>query len=159
MLKTLNVPSPESAPWLISRRYPWGRSDPIGSCLPQLRRHGVECDESRGKGSHILFRKKFPEGVFTFPVPTRNLGVCTVADRSLTLKDLKHILAQYGVECDKSRGKGSHILFRKKFPEGIFTFPVPRNKDVLICYVQGCRKKFRLRSADGVLDSDFYGKM
>jgi predicted RNA binding protein YcfA (HicA-like mRNA interferase family) len=79
-----------------------------------------------------------------------------MADRSLKMRELKLILARYGVECDESRGKGSHVLFRKEFPEGVFTFPVPTHaKDVLKCYVQGCRKKFRLRSTDGVSDKDF----
>jgi hypothetical protein len=41
----------------------------------------------------------------------------------------------------------------------VFTYPVPTHgKDIKICYVQGCRKKFRLRSVDGTSDKDFYGR-
>jgi hypothetical protein len=82
-----------------------------------------------------------------------------MADRSLKMRELKAILRRYGVECDESRGKGSHVLFFKAFPEGTFTYPVPSHgKDVIVPYVQGCRKRFRLRAQDGVSDKDFYGK-
>lgn len=39
---------------------------------------------------------------------------------------------------------------------GVFTYPVPDEKDVLICYVRGCRKKFKLTVDDGVSDRKFY---
>ena len=59
-------------------------------------------------------------------------------------------------------GKGSHTAFFKKFPEGTFTYPVPTagasKERVLVCYVKGCRKRFRLTVEDGVSDKDFYGK-
>jgi len=57
-------------------------------------------------------------------------------------------------------GKGSHTTFLKRDDRGrvIATYPVPTTrKDVLICYVQGCRKRFGLRQEDGVTDKDFYG--
>ena len=75
------------------------------------------------------------------------------------LKKLRKILASYGVSEDESRGKGSHTLFYKRFPEGEFSYPVPTDdKDVLDCYVKGCRKKFRLTKADGISDSEFFGR-
>lgn len=80
-----------------------------------------------------------------------------MADRPLKLKELKAILRRYGVGVEAGRGKGSHLLFSKEFPEGVFTYPVPtHNKEVLICYVRGCRKKFRLRESDGISDKEFY---
>lgn len=80
-----------------------------------------------------------------------------MADRPIKMRDLKKILARYGVECSASRGKGSHILFEKMSPEGVFSYPIPtHDRDVKVCYVQGCRKKFRLRAIDGVTDQDFY---
>lgn len=83
-----------------------------------------------------------------------------MADRPLKLKDLSKKLRKYGVEEDSSIGKGSHTTFLKKFPEGIFTFPIPTHgSDVVkVCYGKGCRRKFRLRDEDGISDKDFYGK-
>ena len=81
-----------------------------------------------------------------------------MADRCIKMRDLKSILRRYGVEWSEKRGKGSHILFHKEFPEGVFTYPVPtHDTDVKICYVRGCRKKFRLRDSDGTTDKEFYG--
>ena len=82
-----------------------------------------------------------------------------MADRSIKMRDLKAILARYGVSWTAGRGKGSHILFEKTFPEGVFSYPVPtHDTDVKVYYVQGCRKKFRLRGTDGITDGEFYGK-
>lgn len=74
------------------------------------------------------------------------------------MRDLKSILGRYGVDWSEDRGKGSHLLFHKMFPEGVFTYPVPTHDlDVKICYVRACRKKFRLRLTDGITDKEFYG--
>jgi len=49
-------------------------------------------------------------------------------------------------------------VFYRDLPDGRFTYPVPtHDKDVKICYVRGCRKRFRLMPADGVSDKEFYG--
>jgi len=60
-----------------------------------------------------------------------------MADRSIKMRELKSTLSRYGVDADESRGKGSHVLFSKKFAEGVFTYPVPtHNKDVkFVTYV------------------------
>ena len=82
-----------------------------------------------------------------------------MADRLIKLKELRQILRRYGVKEDPSRGDGSHTLFYKTFAEGTFSYPVPtHDTDVLVCYVKGCRKKFRLTKEDGVSDKEFYGK-
>lgn len=79
-------------------------------------------------------------------------------DRSIPFRRLCSILRRHGVARDESRGKGSHVLFYRDFPEGRVSFPVPRHrKDVKACYVRGCRKRFRLREEDGVSDKEFYG--
>lgn len=79
--------------------------------------------------------------------------------RRLTLNQLRKILASFDVNEDKSAGKGSHTKFWKQFPDGRFSYPVPtHSKDVLNCYVDGCRKKFRLQAVDGITDQDFYGR-
>jgi predicted RNA binding protein YcfA (HicA-like mRNA interferase family) len=82
-----------------------------------------------------------------------------MADQSIKMTRLQAILKRYGVEEVKRRGKGSHLMFSKTFPEGTFTYPVPtHDQDVKVCYIKGCRKKFRLRVEDGVTDKEFYGK-
>lgn len=78
-------------------------------------------------------------------------------DRPLPLKRLRKALRHFGVSEDPSRGKGSHTLFFKRFPEGEFTYPVPTSHDpVLVCYVKGCRRRFRLTPEHGVTDAQFY---
>lgn len=81
-----------------------------------------------------------------------------MADRRLPLRTLRKILRRFDVSEDKSRGSGSHTFFFKQFSEGEFGYPVPHDKDVAKCYVQGARRKFRLTEEDGVSDDDFYGK-
>lgn len=82
-----------------------------------------------------------------------------MADRTISLRQLIHILGRFGVQWVSSRGKGSHGIFVKHTPEGDATYPVPASsRDVLVCYVRGCRKKFKLTAADGVSDRDFYAR-
>jgi len=79
-------------------------------------------------------------------------------DRPLPLKRLRKILRAFGVEEDPKRGKGSHTYFFKEFADGEQGYPVPTDRNpVLVCYVQGCRKAFRLRPENGVSDKQFYG--
>ncbi len=73
--------------------------------------------------------------------------------KPVMLKELRRKLRHFGVSEDASRGKGSHTLFYKDFPEGRFSYPVPvHGKDVKACYVRGARKKFRLLPTNGVTD-------
>ncbi len=80
-------------------------------------------------------------------------------DRPLKLRDLRKILRYFGIQEDPSKGKGSHTTFLELDSEGkvIASYPVPTNRsEVLVCYIQGCRKRFKLRSKDGVSDKNFY---
>ena len=79
-----------------------------------------------------------------------------MADRSIKLRRLKQILAKFGIECSERRGKGSHCLFTKVIDGRPASYPIPDGKDVLICYIRSCRKKFKLTEEDGVPDSQFY---
>ena len=81
-----------------------------------------------------------------------------MADRTIKLRVLRRVLRRYGVQEDSSRGKGSHVYFFQQFPEGTVGYPVPNETDVKVGYVRVCRKKFRLTPADGVTDTDFYGR-
>lgn len=80
----------------------------------------------------------------------------SMANRTVKLRRLKQILKHYGVEWDQRRGKGSHGSFVKTINGRVFSYPVPDEKDVLICYVKGCRTKFKLTVEDGISDKDFY---
>ena len=77
-------------------------------------------------------------------------------DRIVELRRLKQILARWGIIWVARKGKGSHGSFCKVTPEGVFSYTVPNEREVLICYVRGCRKKFKLTEKDGVSDNDFY---
>lgn len=71
---------------------------------------------------------------------------------------LRKILARYDVWEDSSRGNGSHTMFFRRIDGCVFSFPIPTHgTDVLQCYVQNIRKRFRLTEADGVTDAEFYG--
>jgi hypothetical protein len=78
--------------------------------------------------------------------------------RRLKFRDLRKILRTYGVEEDRSRGKGDHILFFKQFDDGCFSYPIPDKPNMLPCYVSGARRKFRLTRDDGVTDEEFYNR-
>jgi hypothetical protein len=82
-----------------------------------------------------------------------------MADRSIKLKDLRRILRSFSIDEDTSMGKGSHTTFLKRDKSGkvVAQYPVPTtSKDVLVCYVRGCRKRFQLRVQDGISDQQFY---
>jgi hypothetical protein len=79
-----------------------------------------------------------------------------MADRTIKLRRLRQILKSFGVQWNPGKGKGSHGSFIKAMEGGVFSYPVPDEKDVLVCYVRGCRKKFKLTAEDGVSDQDFY---
>jgi len=77
---------------------------------------------------------------------------------SLKLRELRAILASFGVSEDPTRGKGGHTLFYKEIDGQTFSYPVPGDREVLDCYVSGCRKKFKLTNKDGIADDDFYSR-
>jgi hypothetical protein len=84
-----------------------------------------------------------------------------LADRTIKLRELRRILAGFGIEEDSSKGKGSHTVFIQRDSDGkvIAQYTVPTNRnDLLVCYVRGCRKRFGLKVEDGTSDDDFYGK-
>ena len=76
----------------------------------------------------------------------------------LKLNELRKILREFGCWEDKSRGKGSHTMFFRKVNGSVFSLPIPKRNDVLICYIKKATQ-FKLAEADGVPDSEFYGKL
>ena len=80
-------------------------------------------------------------------------------DRPLSLKKLRRALKAFGVHEDPSRGKGSHTYFHSEIEGDEVGYPVPTSRDpILICYVQGARRKFKLTAKDGFGDKEFYDK-
>jgi predicted RNA binding protein YcfA (HicA-like mRNA interferase family) len=79
-----------------------------------------------------------------------------MADRCIKFRRLRKILRKFGVDWSPRRGKGSHGSFFKHMDGGWLSYPVPDETDVLICYVRGCRKKFKPTAEDGVSDDEFY---
>lgn len=80
-----------------------------------------------------------------------------MADRPVDLRKLRRLLGKYDVWEEKSRGKGSHTLFCRRLPDGVYTYPIPTHSDpVKVCYVKGARKRFRLTAHDGISDDEFY---
>ncbi len=77
--------------------------------------------------------------------------------KKLKLRELRKILARYGVTEDPSRGKGGHTMFFKHMGGIEFSYPIPSKKEVKDCYVRGARRKFQLTAEDGVSDDEFYG--
>ena len=68
-------------------------------------------------------------------------------------------MKSFGVEENPSRGKGSHTYFFKIIDGDEVGYPVPTSKNpVLLCYVKGARRKFKLTADDGVSDQEFYDK-
>jgi hypothetical protein len=59
---------------------------------------------------------------------------------------------------DESRGKGSHSMFFRVVDGTRYSFPLPKDRDVLDSYVKSLRKKLRLMPEDGVPDDEFFGK-
>lgn len=82
-----------------------------------------------------------------------------MADRPLKLRELKKILAKFGITEDKSRGKGSHTVFIKETDDGKVIYTIPTSKkDIGKPYIKGIRRAFGLRKEDGCDDQEFYGK-
>lgn len=83
-----------------------------------------------------------------------------MADRSISLTDLRRILSSFGCWEDKSRGKGSHTTFYRNVGDHVFSYQIPTTRrDVLICYLKGVRRKLHLTPDKNVTDEDFYSRM
>lgn len=78
--------------------------------------------------------------------------------KALKFREFKAILESFGVECDPSRGKGGHVMFRMIVKGQRVSYPVPGDREVKDCYVAACRRKFCLTPQDGITDDDFYGR-
>ena len=79
-----------------------------------------------------------------------------MAERTIKLRRLQQIARNFGIDCSEGRGKGSHCMFSKVIDGHPVSFPMPTDKEVLICYLRPFRKRFKLTVEDDVSDNDFY---
>lgn len=81
-------------------------------------------------------------------------------DRPLKYRDLRRLLAQFGIVEDVSRGKGSHRMFSGVVDGREVRYPIPchsEGDELARQYVKAVRRAFRLTEADGTADDVFYG--
>lgn len=53
-----------------------------------------------------------------------------------------------------------HTYFYKTIDDAEVGYPIPTSRNpVLLCYIHGVRRKFKLTSADGMSDKEFYNKV
>ncbi len=81
-------------------------------------------------------------------------------DRTLKYRELRRILARFGVEELPSRGKGSHRMFSAVVGGRLERYPVPchsEGDELSAPLIRAARRRFRLTPEFGVSDERFYG--
>jgi len=84
-----------------------------------------------------------------------------MAEFPLSYRRLRKILRFYGIQEDASRGKGSHRMLIGIVEDRIVRFPTKcHNENDLkpLGVIKTIRRTFKLTSADGVSDDEFYGR-
>jgi predicted RNA binding protein YcfA (HicA-like mRNA interferase family) len=80
-------------------------------------------------------------------------------DRPLKYRELRQLLAAFGIGENVSRGKGSHRMFSGVVDGQERRYPVPchnEGDELAKQYVKAVRRAFGLSSTDGVSDEQFY---
>ena len=84
-----------------------------------------------------------------------------MAEQAITYRRLRRILKAFGIEEDKSRGKGSERMFVGVVEGKIVRYPTKCHGDGDIKpkgVLRAIRRTFRLTEEDGVTDRSFYGR-
>ncbi len=80
-----------------------------------------------------------------------------MGDKTISLRELRRLLAKYDAWEERGRGKGSHTMFFRIVNGGKYSYPIPtHDKDVHKRYVKGCRERLFLTAENGISDEDFY---
>ena len=82
-----------------------------------------------------------------------------MADHPLPYRKLRKILASFGIQEDKRRGKGSERMFVGIVDGHVIRYPTKCHSESDIkprAVIQAIRRTFRLTKADGIEDKDFY---
>ncbi len=80
--------------------------------------------------------------------------------KPLRYRDLRKRLKSYGIEEDKSRGKGSERMFVGYVHGRLVTYPTKchnEGDEKPVPVIEAIRRAFHLTEEHGVSDRDFYG--
>ena len=79
----------------------------------------------------------------------------------MKFRELKKILARFGISWDNRRGKGSHGVFvgltHVTRLRQVYPVPSKQQKQIDVAYINPLRRKFELTAEDGVDDEAFFG--
>jgi len=84
-----------------------------------------------------------------------------MAEKAIPYRRLRKILKTFGVEEDKTRGKGSERMFVGVVVGTIIRYPTKCHGEGDIKpkgVIRAIRRTFRLTEEDGVTDKEFYGR-
>ncbi len=77
----------------------------------------------------------------------------------MKFRRLRQILSNFGIEWDKSRGRGSHGVFRGQTHSSrlnkVYPIPKEQQKDTSQVYIKPLRRTFELTEEYGVSDDLF----
>lgn len=80
----------------------------------------------------------------------------------MNFKRLRKKLAEYGIEWDERKGKGSHGVFvglsHVTHIRRVYTLPKKQQKEVNNIYLCPLRRAFELTPEHGVTDEEFFGE-
>ena len=82
-------------------------------------------------------------------------------EKPLKYRDLRRILASFGVEELAHRGKGSHRMFSAVIEGRPNRYPVKchnENQEFSRSIVAAIRRRFELTEEHGISDDNFYGR-
>lgn len=80
-------------------------------------------------------------------------------DRPLKYRQMLKAVRRYGINEDKSRGKGSHRMLIGVVAGSIRKFPIVchnEGDELAAAYIRAIRRRFDLTPDKGVSDSQFY---
>ena len=80
-------------------------------------------------------------------------------DRPLKYRDMLKSVRRFGVNEDRSRGKGSHRMLIGVVAGTIRKFPVPCHNEGAVlaaAFIRAIRRRFELTPEKGVSDEQFY---
>jgi hypothetical protein len=83
------------------------------------------------------------------------------AKKPLKYRELRTILARYGIHEDAKRGKGSERMFVGIVDGVIESYPTrchSDNDEKPVPVINAIRRHFHLTEKDGISDKEFYGK-
>jgi hypothetical protein len=84
-----------------------------------------------------------------------------MAEQAISYRRLRKILKSFGIEEDKSRGKGSERMFAGVVEGRVIHYPTKCHNEGDVKpkgVIRAIRRTFHLTEQDGVDDKEFYGR-